>query len=409
VGYFTDNEIGFPLVEGRFSRLAPDAPAVSKGKPSLLQACLALPAGTPAREEAVRLALARRGLEGAGAARELCRLWGTDPASLDDLARLGADGLAVTSAGYAADDAAFGEAFAERYFRLSREAVMERDPNHLVMGCRWGGPPHPAVLRAMRPHVDVVSINNYTNAPWARLDVQYQDTGLPILIGEFAWPGDYFLTLAMPHEPKGGLAPLERMFEQGAAELAHVVKHPGVVGYTWYRWVGPNPGLDPATYGLVNCDDDAVGPLVEALSVANAVMEEDAASADCVRGLDPSPLDGRLTLTLDEGKCARQGAFMATDQTMLGLVMQDGLARPGSEVTGYGLWGRVVSSARDGALVRIVIEVRYHPVLFRETAGPARYALLLGRRGDLVEGTFAGDHDGLPVSGRVAGRVEAAE
>ena len=55
----------------------------------------------------------------------------------------------------------FLEAVAERYFSVNAAAIRRHDPNHLVLGCRFAGLVHPAVIRIAGKYCDVVTLNFY--------------------------------------------------------------------------------------------------------------------------------------------------------------------------------------------------------------------------------------------------------
>lgn len=254
IGYFSDNELSWAQV-----RASSDVPLVfdpsqttlrEAQKPSLLQLCLALPAHSAAWE----FVLTRHNNDLAAVGRA----WNV--AGLDTRARLArwtSAGRAVLSAGYVKDDEAFSALFATRYFRLASEAIRRHDPHHLVLGCRFGGEPGPAVLAAMkRPFVDVLSANNYRHTLFERVDGYARATGLPVLIGEFAWVTDYFLKIPLGREPMGGFPALERMIVKGEAVLEKAWAHPAFVGYAWYRWVDKADFTPPISYGLVSVADE---------------------------------------------------------------------------------------------------------------------------------------------------------
>lgn len=277
IGYFTDNELSWAQWRGEDIEAQTD-PSKKKDRPRplLLQHCLSLPEDAAAYQAAWAFVLERHGsVEAAG------RAWGVDLASREDVRKLTAIPAAVivatpqkpaeappgsrwdnkkkkgpppwraiTTPGFLKDQEAFSRLFAERYFRLSAEAIRRHDPNHLILGCRFGGPPGDAVLSAMRrPWVDVVSANNYRPNMRERMDVYYAGTGLPVLNGEFAYHSGLFRI--------HGKTP-DRMAAMGAAALEELCTHPAVVGYTFYRWNAGDPAKmkpDEVTCGLVNNDD----------------------------------------------------------------------------------------------------------------------------------------------------------
>ncbi len=170
----------------------------------------------------------------------------------------------ITSAKYFADQEAFSRLFAEQYFRRCAEAIRKTDPDHLILGCRFGGPPGKAVLQAMKKDwVDVCSANNYRENMAERMTSYHRATGLPVLNGEFAYHSGEFALREKTQEgmAKRGLGSLQKLFEE-----------PGVIGYTWYRWVQGDG--QPLSCGLVNIDDNPRQIHVQTLTAANASADE---------------------------------------------------------------------------------------------------------------------------------------
>lgn len=272
VGYFTDNELSWlqPSEEDLAIQTRLDEPGETRRvKPMLLQAMLSLDVSVPAGAAAWKFALDRHGsVAGCG------RAWGVKLESKLDVRRLTEAGDAILTAGFMKDQVDWTTIVAERYFRLSAEAVRRHDPNHLILGCRFGAPPGSTVMKqCVRPHVDVVSANNYRHTMFERMNEYYEHGGMPILVGEFSWASDYFVRGAMPGEPPGYTAE-QRMLTKGRAALERAFTHPGVVGYTWYRWV--ETGLDrkpPFMYGLVHVDDRPNTATIDVLREVNARAE----------------------------------------------------------------------------------------------------------------------------------------
>ena len=79
---------------------------------------------------------------------------------------------------------------ADRYFELCVSAIKAADPNHLVMGSRFGYQPHQVIAAAGR-YLDVVSFNCYEFDASPVIDA-YAATGKPCLISEFSFRGDEF-------------------------------------------------------------------------------------------------------------------------------------------------------------------------------------------------------------------------
>lgn len=271
VGYFTDNELAWNQGNRSDRPLDSTVPLASDTQPSLLQKCLSLSRGRAAYLAAWNFVLQRH----QNSLAQLSRDWHVEVDSRNRVKQWTSEKRALVSQGYLADHRAFSQAFAQRYFQLTAEAIHRYDRNHLILGCRFGAPPGTAVLAATkRPWVDVVSANNYRYAMYDRIDIYYKATHLPVLIGEFSWGHRRFAERPLPDEPAGGLAPVQRMVQNGEQSLKRALTHPGIVGYTWYRWVDLPEGMPPISLGLVSIEDEPNLAHTEVLTRLNERAEE---------------------------------------------------------------------------------------------------------------------------------------
>lgn len=272
IGYFTDNELGWaqPQAESLFAQVNLEASTRAPERPSLLQICLGLDPEFVARQAAWDFVLGRHGDRAA-----LARAWNTELPDDEAIRRLTESGTPLLSERYLADNEAFSRDFARRYFEITAAAIRRHDPNHLILGPRFGGPPGRAILlECVAPHVDVLSANNYRDTFYDRLDQYYRVNGMPILVGEFAWASDYFVKRPMPDEP-AGFSTRDRMQAKGRAALEKAITHPGLVGYAWYRWVQGDPArIPPYSYGLVYINDETAHEHVDVLRDINARAEQ---------------------------------------------------------------------------------------------------------------------------------------
>ncbi len=115
--------------------------------------------------------------------------WGPDwrgqSQLLDDYAKLppGSPGRAVADQ-HAGDPIGFLRVLADRYFRVTTEAIRAQDPHHLILGVKQITQlTPPAVLEAARPYVEVFSVDDYALAPGLADQIQQ------------AWP------MYLPHDP----------------------------------------------------------------------------------------------------------------------------------------------------------------------------------------------------------------
>jgi len=82
---------------------------------------------------------------------------------------------------------------AERYYRITRDAVRRYDPNHLILGDRYEGAAAlpDEVLAAAAQHVDVLSFQFFADqsAICPAFECWHEQTGLPILLADSCAPG----------------------------------------------------------------------------------------------------------------------------------------------------------------------------------------------------------------------------
>ncbi|MCC5829932.1 MAG: hypothetical protein JJU36_10845 [Phycisphaeraceae bacterium] len=272
VGYFTDNELGWgqPGTDHVWGEPLPER---GRARFTLLQACLSLPADRPAHEAAWRFIMERHD----NSFEKLSKAWDVEIAQRDDVRRLVRAGTSLNSEGYGKDHDAFTADFVGRYVRITSEAIRRHDPNHMILGARFGAPPGEVVLRQfVPPHIDVVSANNYRDYMYERVDIYYRVTQMPILNGEFAWHSGYFTQVPVPPGADREQVLIDHISVAGPRTLEEAFKHPGLVGYTWYRWVHNPRG--PFSYGLVHRADDSVNELnIRLLKQVNPRLETIAA------------------------------------------------------------------------------------------------------------------------------------
>jgi hypothetical protein len=271
IGYFTDHELGWaqPNADGLFAQMKPGPAAKPRvERPSLLQICLSLEPSFPAYHAAWEFALAS-----GGSLSQLAQAWDVALPNKEALRQLTLADTPLLSAGYLRDNERFSREFARRYFSTCAAAIRRSDPHHLVLGCRFGGPPGSAVVaECTYPQVDVLSANDYHDTLAQRLDVYWRANAMPILVGDFSWAGDYFTRRASPGEPRGRTS-VERMLAKGRLALEEAVVHPALVGYAWHRWVDLADDHPPFGQGLVHIDDREAREHTELLADINARAE----------------------------------------------------------------------------------------------------------------------------------------
>lgn len=276
LGYFTDNEMGWG--EGSTDHVwgGGDELNAAGGAPTLLQICLGLDPDRPACREAWRFIHERY-----DSTLSLAEAWALPSAGPEDFQKLLQDQVMLDSEAYGRDLRAFVTHFAHTYLRVTGEAIRRHDPNHLVLGCRFGAPPGPGVSQAVRESdfIDVVSANNYRDTMRHRMNEYSQAMCKPIFIGEYSWASDYH-TKIFDHDTDPRLQNLsarERAAVKGRAALEEAFADPMVVGYTWYRWIqNPRKGGDFSDqgYGLVDEADEPNSFNVNLLTQLNPRAED---------------------------------------------------------------------------------------------------------------------------------------
>jgi hypothetical protein len=162
--------------------------------------------------------------------------------------------------------------------RKTSEIIRRYDPNHLIIGPRFGAPPQENILQAFEPpYVDIISMNNYRHTFYERIEEYYRTTDMPIINGEFAWVSPYFREIPYPGEPSEGMTERERVKQKGRETLERAFTHPGLVGYTWFRWVTTRDKEDDFSYGLVTLDHKLNTLNAELLREVNPRIEQIAA------------------------------------------------------------------------------------------------------------------------------------
>jgi hypothetical protein len=290
IGYFTDNEPGWAQayrehVWGGTANVAPGVPS-----PTLLQICLAQPPERAAHGAAWRFVLERAG----GSMGALAARWGIECCDVSAFRRLHDAGQVLDSAAYVEDHEAFSYRYATEYFRIVGETLRRHDPNHLVLGCRYGGNPGPVILRAQRQAFeagwcDVLSMNSYRVDLAQRLETYARATGMPILNGEFAWASDYFRWPRADGQDEA-LSVNDRTRQRGTSALEAGIAHPSLVGYSWFKF--RHNFTDPADphYGLVNQADVANQFNCGMLTEINARAEALATGTEVPRSIDPGTI-----------------------------------------------------------------------------------------------------------------------
>jgi hypothetical protein len=273
IGYFIDNE----------TRWGPDW----RGNETLLQLYLSLDALTAGKSFAVDVLA-----DHFGSIEAMNVYLGSSFSSLDD-ALAATDGWDELDAGTSDTEAALTTAFLElaanRYFRVTSDAVRAADPNHMILGNREVSVmTRREVWEAAASHVDVLSVNNYEFAygianaamtlsgaldPADWFAALHELVDLPILITEFGYrANDSGLPNSWPPiyptwDTQADRAEQFTHYARGAHET------PWIVGYHWFRWVDqPEEGRfdgEDNNWGLVDERDEPYTVLTDRMSEIN--------------------------------------------------------------------------------------------------------------------------------------------
>jgi hypothetical protein len=251
LGWFTDDCPGWPH--------QPAAP-----RPGLLQVCLSLEPALAAYHAAWEFVLALHG----GRLEALARAWGTALPNKEVLRELTRHDHGLVTRGYLRDEARWTAEFARRYFTAAVTAIRAHDANHLVLGCRWGGPTALGLRAAgAPPAADVMVLDA---ADLAETGTAAAD---PVLLADFSWVPE--MTDAAPASRRGhGLTTVERMLRHGRLALGRAVAHPAVVGYCWSQWADRAGEQPPFAGGLVHANDTEAREHTELLTGLNLRVEE---------------------------------------------------------------------------------------------------------------------------------------
>jgi hypothetical protein len=179
-------------------------------------------------------------------------------------------------ASFFADCDAFVSIVAEKYFELCVAAIRAADPNHLVIGSRFGSQPHPNVIAAAGRYLDVVSFNYYHFDPSGVIDV-YAAVEKPCLISEFSFRGD---DSGLPNTSGGGPRVASQTERAQCFEryVTAALSKPALVGYHWFEHVDqPAEGRfdgENSNFGMVTIEDEVYPELTETMTRVNAAAEQ---------------------------------------------------------------------------------------------------------------------------------------
>lgn len=131
---------------------------------------------------------------------------------------------------------------ASKYYETITKHIRAYDPNHLILGDRYNGNKGipSAALRAMQPHVDVLSVQYFTgpneqSRQQMREDLArwHEETGKPIIIADI---GNWTPTELNPHRVSG-IDDQAGRGEDYVAAISSVIDEPWFLGWHWCAYV----------------------------------------------------------------------------------------------------------------------------------------------------------------------------
>ncbi|MDJ0659560.1 MAG: hypothetical protein QNJ42_08715 [Crocosphaera sp.] len=414
LGYFLDNERGFMEMVNSNEKIIANAPTYRYDGPiksdefelpaepklnpkgiGLLQFCLSQKLDIPAAQKAWEFVLNRhQSLE------KLGKAWQININTKERIKELTLREEIIITDNYQQDNYQFIKQWVEQYYRICTEKIRKYDPNHLILGCRWGGTPGKAVIEVEKEWADVVSRNNYRANFYELFDDFYQQVKRPILNGELSTWTDHYTLFRNPIEPPGGYEPETRQKIKATETMNRIFSHPGILGYTKYRWHGRRDKLwnNQPLFNIIN-------PLRQAnyRSVSIATFWEQPPQKQ------HQPLQGQIFVTLLNSTITKQilkpakiedepSFKISRNHLAMGLICENNQWQ--NKVYGDGIKGKVLESKIEGDNHQLSITIQIFPNLFSNTNAEANYQLNLVRNHTKLEGTFIGTYNREKVSGR---------
>jgi len=175
------------------------------------------------------------------------------------------------------DKARFNGLIAAEYARVTSQAIRRYDPNHLILGCRFAVYPGDAVIAAVGPCFDVISLHSYNAVPPVEQLRQITlITGKPAMLTEFSFKA---MDSGLPNS-KGGGKPVATQADRADGFTAYanaLADLPGVVGYHWFEYRDePKEGRfdgEDCNYGVVKIDLTPWQVLTQRMTTVNSDIE----------------------------------------------------------------------------------------------------------------------------------------
>ena len=203
------------------------------------------------------------------------------PGGLNDALETKADLANPLRAAFSADCDAFVAVVAEQYFASCVSAIKAADPNHLVIGSRFGYQPQASVIAAAGRYLDVISFNCYHLDASPVIDA-YAAVGKPCLISEFSFRSD---DSGLPNTHGAGPRVASQIERAQSFEryVSLALGKPSIVGYHWFEHADqPAEGRfdgENSNFGTVTIEDDVYAELTDTMTRVNAAAEQIHANA----------------------------------------------------------------------------------------------------------------------------------
>ncbi|MBB3700763.1 hypothetical protein KMW28_19270 [Flammeovirga yaeyamensis] len=163
------------------------------------------------------------------------------------------------------DEYDFHGFLADRYYKVTSEAIKRYDPNHLYLGSRLHGNAKfvPSIYQAAGKYVDMISINFYNRwEPESQDMYDWAAGGAPFFITEYYVKGDD--TGLNNVQGEGWTVPTQedrgKFFQNFTMKL---LEHPGCVGFHWFRYIDNESNGLRTNQGIVSKEFEWYMPLKE--------------------------------------------------------------------------------------------------------------------------------------------------
>jgi len=162
----------------------------------------------------------------------------------------------------------FNALIAQRFYKVTTEAIRKHDTNHLILGSRFGSDAEMKVLIATNDYTDVVSINKYPQGgkfPSETFEKMYSNTNKPLFHTEFSYllEGKNDVYPSAPDQETRG-----RFYTM---QVSKVVEQDKIIGFGWHEMIDPN---DETNFGFLNTHDEFYFDMIKYVMEANRSVKK---------------------------------------------------------------------------------------------------------------------------------------